>query len=132
MRAQLPKPGQHVILFHIAADGIDVGHERDGFDLRPDDPVLHRAQKSQALNVVGEPLAAGRDETARLAKRLRLELDRPHEHLAKPGGDRPHPRLDPRGQRLARSGEPLVDLLSRKINVHRVIEHRRDLAKTVS
>ena len=132
VRAQRPEPGQHVILFHVTADGVDVGHERNGLDLRPDDPVLHRAEESQALDVVGEPLAAGRDEAARLAKRLRLELDRPHEHLAKPGGDRPHPGLDPRRQRLARSGEPLVDLLPRKIDVHRVVEHRRDLAKTVS
>ena len=73
--------------------------------LRPDDPVLHRAQIGGALELVAQALAFGRQigavalpaGLAVLHGRAAVGspiVDRPHVDLAEAGGDRPHARLD--------------------------------------
>ena len=124
---QRARVGQYVVLLEIAADGGHVGDIRYGAQLRTDDPVLHGAQIGEALDAVGEPFALGRAEVAVLFK-----LHRPHQHLAQAGGDRSHRRFDARRQFLARAVEPFANLLSRQINIHSFLKHRRHLTKAVA
>ena len=80
---------QHVVLLFVAANGIHVGDVRHGSQLRADQPILQRTQVCQSLHTIGEQFAVGCAIIAFVFK-----LDRPHQHLAKAGGDRPHRRLN--------------------------------------
>jgi hypothetical protein len=54
----------HVILLDVAADCIDARDTADVPQLGTDDPILHRAQVGNALEVVAEPLTFGRQIAA--------------------------------------------------------------------
>src|SRR5262245_52711014 len=72
----------------VPADGIDAGHARHALELRPDDPVLHRAQVGGALELARERLAFRREigsvalparlSVAQVAALPRLKSDCPH------------------------------------------------------
>jgi hypothetical protein len=53
--------GLDPVLLDIAADGVGAGNAGDGLHLWPYDPVLDRAQIDEALQIVGEALALGRE-----------------------------------------------------------------------
>ena len=142
-RDQLRRVGLDVVLLDVAADRIDAGDARHALELRPDDPVLHRAQIGGALDLAVEPLALGREVgavalPARARRRARAAsvgaaiLDRPHVDLAEAGRDRPHPRLGARRQARRGLEQPLADLLAREVDVGALAEDRRDLREAVA
>src|SRR3546814_6345419 len=58
--------------------------------------------------------------------------DRPHQHLAEPGRDWSHRRLDTGGKLVAERIETLGDLLAVEIDVSGIVENHGDLAEAVA
>ena len=112
--------GQHMKLLLETADGVDLAEARHSPQLRPDDPVLNRAQ-----------VALGVWLPARLA-RLGLGFDREHVDFAESGGHRSHRGLDTGGQLIPDLLDPFVDQLSGKIDIGTVLEDDRDLAEAIA
>ncbi len=130
-----------MILLDVAADGIHSGDAGHGFQLGPDDPILHRSQIRRAfdfgrealgigcqIDAVGLPTGAA-DRSARLR---RLVADRPHVDFAEAGRHRAHFGLRSPRQARAKLEKALTDLLAREVDIGAVAEHGRHLGKPVA
>ena len=109
-----------MILPFIAADAVDFGDAWRVAELRPDHPILKRAQ---ILWRITAPIGL---------TGVRRRFERIHENLAQPGRDRPHFRDNALGKLVARGLEPLVDELACKIDVGAILEHRSYLGESVA
>ena len=106
-----------LVLLDVSTDRVDVGDSSHIAKLRLYDPVLDRTQ------------LGGADRVGR------FRVDRPdgvHEDFAQPRSDRSENRRDIARQRSARFLEPLVDQLTRKVNIGPFVENGSNLRKTVA
>ncbi len=135
--------GLHLVLLDVAADGIGAGHTGHGLHLRPDDPILDRAQIDGALELVGEALAFRRQIRAialptglAIAHRRPLAgrrvFDRPPIDFSQSGRDRAHLHVDARRQICLDVGDALDHLLAGEVDVGLVGEDGSDLGETVA
>src|SRR5262249_40533625 len=132
-----------VILLLKTAKRVDARDPRNGPELRPDDPILHRAQvghllkfsrKARALGgeIASIGLPAGFAIHDRRPFAWAPVMDRPHVNLTQPCGDWSHARLGALRQILLGLSQALVDLLASKIDVDVIVEDRGDLRESVA
>src|SRR3546814_17503811 len=111
-----------MVLFNVTADRVDAGDPRYALHLRPDDPILHRAQISDPLGVSLEQISFGSEirsiwlpaSSIRLSlfRDEWLKLDGPHVDFAQARRDRTHRRREARREEVSseerRVGEECV------------------------
>ena len=112
--------GSDLVLLHIAANGVDLGHAGYVAQLRLDHPVLYLAQVG-----IGIGRAIG------LARFL-VGLYRPQVDLTETRRNRPELGRQPRWQAVARLRDALVDQLSREEDVDIILEDHGHLRQAVA
>ena len=95
-------------------------YARNLAQLRPHDPVLHRAQRSR---VVRPPVRL----TSVVIRRHGV-----HEDFPESRGDRPHLRLETFRQQALRLLQALRDQIAREISIGAVLEDHRDLRQPIA
>jgi len=112
--------GGDMVLLVEATNGVDLHHTCDLSQLRLDDPVLHLAQGG---SVIGQAIGL-------LGTRLRL--NRIHEDLAEPRGNRPHLRLQPGWQSPLDRTQALIDQIAGEEDIGAFLEDHRHLRQPVA
>ncbi len=140
---QLGRIRLHLVLLHISADRVGASQALHALHLRTNDPILNGAEVDDALELIAETLALGRQIGAiALPPGLsvvhgnvdtrRNIFDSPPIYFAKARRDRAELHLHAGRQRLLDFAQTLIDLLAGEINIGLVAEDGRDLRKPIS
>src|SRR5712692_9485304 len=106
---------EHLVLFDIPAERVDVDHSRDALEQRTDDPVQHSSLFDQfAFHRSGVQTG------------MRRAFQKVLIHLSQSGAVRHHHRFRPGREMLPHFDQSLEYELAGKVDVHLIIEHYRN------